>query len=229
MLFQQLSTNGLPYPMSRWEEFEDYAEDLQRSGMISVPSRSAGTSDPPAVRHRRERTADSVPTLAELGCVAALTQCFAEHIARGYAAEGHLRVAAPVVGAGEQMARGPIRMDAEVITPRQRRPSRSAPDWRSGWNDSPRSPETWGARASWPSPASWPTTAPATPASAPPADRSRPCDCCWRRPERPHRSDNLSGVKPFLLLATATTTKPPSPSTSRCCGILGWRPHSSNI
>ena len=23
MLFQQLSTNGLPYPMSRWEEFED--------------------------------------------------------------------------------------------------------------------------------------------------------------------------------------------------------------
>ncbi|MBI5027550.1 MAG: YbdK family carboxylate-amine ligase, partial [Actinobacteria bacterium] len=30
MLFQQLPTNGLPYPMSRWTEFEAYAEDRAR-------------------------------------------------------------------------------------------------------------------------------------------------------------------------------------------------------
>ncbi|MCE1175488.1 MAG: YbdK family carboxylate-amine ligase, partial [Propionibacteriales bacterium] len=36
MIFQQLPTNGLPYPMASWAEFEDYAEDLLECGMINV-------------------------------------------------------------------------------------------------------------------------------------------------------------------------------------------------
>ncbi len=123
MLFQQLSTNGLPYPMSRWEEFEDYAEDLQRSGMISVPSEIRWDVRPsPRFGTVENRTADSVPTLAELGCVAALTQCFAEHIARGYAAEATYESLPPWSVRENKWRAARYGMDAEVITPRQRRP-----------------------------------------------------------------------------------------------------------
>ena len=38
MIFQQLPTNGLPYPMDSWDEFEHYATELEDAGMISAPN-----------------------------------------------------------------------------------------------------------------------------------------------------------------------------------------------
>ncbi|MGC3994863.1 MAG: glutamate--cysteine ligase [Propionicimonas sp.] len=123
MLFQQLPTNGLPWPMSGWAEFEEYAEDLARSGMITVPGEIRWDVRPsPRFGTVENRTGDSVPTLAELGCVAALTQCFAEHASRSLAADATYESLPPWLVRENKWRAARYGMDAEVITPRRQRP-----------------------------------------------------------------------------------------------------------
>ena len=118
MLFQQLSTNGLPYPMRKWTEFEDYAEELFDSGMISTPSEIRWDVRPsPKFGTVENRTADSVPTFAELGCVAALTQCFAEYVSRSYAHDQTYESLSPWLVRENKWRAARYGMDASVITP----------------------------------------------------------------------------------------------------------------
>jgi len=122
MLFQQLPTNGLPYPMSRWTEFEAYAEELLQCGMISVPGEIRWDVRPsPRFGTVENRTGDAVPTLAELGCVAALTQCFAEHVSRTYARDQTYESLPPWLVRENKWRAARYGLDAHVITPNRLR------------------------------------------------------------------------------------------------------------
>jgi carboxylate-amine ligase len=122
MLFQQLPTNGLPYPMRTWAEFEDYAEDLLECGMINVAAEIRWDVRPsPKFGTVENRTADSVPTLAELGCVAALTQCFTEHVSRNYEQDLPLELLPPWLVRENKWRAARYGLDAEVIVPRNGR------------------------------------------------------------------------------------------------------------
>jgi glutamate---cysteine ligase / carboxylate-amine ligase len=118
LLFQQLPTNGLPYPMATWAEFEAYAEDLLDCGMINVPAEIRWDVRPsPKFGTVENRTADSVPTLAELGCVTALTQCFAEHISRSYEQDQSVERLPPWLVRENKWRAARYGMDAAVIVP----------------------------------------------------------------------------------------------------------------
>lgn len=119
MLFQQLPTNGLPYPMQNWAEFEAYADDLVACGMINVDAEIRWDVRPSAKFGTVEnRTADSVPTLAELGCVTALTQCFAEYISRSYERDQTVEQLPSWLVRENKWRAARYGMDAEVIVPK---------------------------------------------------------------------------------------------------------------
>lgn len=78
-VFEGLPTAGLPYLLSGWEEFEDFMETLISAGTISSirevwwdirPHPDFGTVE--------LRICDDLPTLREVGLVAALSQCLVE-------------------------------------------------------------------------------------------------------------------------------------------------------
>jgi carboxylate-amine ligase len=122
MLFQQLPTNGLPHPMGRWTEFEAYAEELMDCGMISVPGEIRWDVRPsPRFGTVENRTGDSVPTLAELGCLAALTQCFAEHVSRTYEQDQTYEHLSPWLVRENKWRAARYGLDADVITPNRGR------------------------------------------------------------------------------------------------------------
>jgi carboxylate-amine ligase len=122
MIFQQLPTNGLPHQMTRWSEFEAYAEELVECGMISVPGEIRWDVRPsPRFGTVENRTGDSVPTLAELGCLAALTQCFAEHISRTYEQDQTYEQLAPWLVRENKWRAARYGLDADVITPNRSR------------------------------------------------------------------------------------------------------------
>jgi glutamate---cysteine ligase / carboxylate-amine ligase len=88
-IFEGLPTAGLPYQLSGWTEFEDFMETLISAGTISSirdvwwdvrPHPDFGTVE--------VRICDGLPTLSEVGTVAALSQCLVEmfntQLDRGY-------------------------------------------------------------------------------------------------------------------------------------------------
>ena len=83
MMFQQISTNGLPFHLDSWAQFERCVADLMACGAIDEvdevrwdvrPSPKFGTIE--------TRIGDSTPTLAELAFQAALVQCLSERVVR---------------------------------------------------------------------------------------------------------------------------------------------------
>lgn len=80
LMFQQLPTAGLPFQFQEWSEFEEYAADLIKTGVIDQldeirwdlrPSPKFGTLE--------VRVCDGIPTLDEVKSIAALTHCLVEH------------------------------------------------------------------------------------------------------------------------------------------------------
>lgn len=118
MIFQQLPTNGLPYPMDSWEEFEHYATELEDAGMISAPNEIRWDVRPSTFGTVENRVLDSVPTFAELGALTALTQCLAEYMSRELD-DGRGIARLPVWFMKENKWRAArYGLDTEVITPR---------------------------------------------------------------------------------------------------------------
>lgn len=81
MLFQQVPTAGLPYPITDWEELEAYAEDMRRVGVAREfneihwdvrPSPTYGTVE--------VRVCDGPTNVTEALALAALTHCLVEHL-----------------------------------------------------------------------------------------------------------------------------------------------------
>lgn len=117
MLFQQLPTNSLPYPMSSWADFEAYAEEVYACGMASVPGEIRWDIRPsPAFGTVENRIADSVPTFAELGSLAALTQCLVEHISRSYPGGEQFETLPPWLVRENKWRAARYGLDAEIIT-----------------------------------------------------------------------------------------------------------------
>lgn len=136
MLFQQLPTNGLPHQLTRWSEFEAYAAELADLGMISVPGEIRWDVRPsPKFGTVENRTPDSVPTLAELGCLAALTQCLAEYIARDYEGDHVVEDLPPWLVRENKWRAARYGLEADVITPDRPGRVRQLRDYLREWLD----------------------------------------------------------------------------------------------
>ncbi|MCM3657158.1 glutamate--cysteine ligase [Agromyces mediolanus] len=79
LMFQQLPTAGLPYPLTDWAAYESYVEDLRRTGVIEDHSEVRWDIRPsPRWGTVEVRVCDGVSTARELGAIGALVQCLVE-------------------------------------------------------------------------------------------------------------------------------------------------------
>lgn len=83
LMFQQLPTAGLPFSFDKWEDLEQYAADMIKTGVIDTfdeirwdirPSPKFGTLE--------LRICDGLPSIREVAAIAALSQCLVEHYSR---------------------------------------------------------------------------------------------------------------------------------------------------
>lgn len=83
LIFQQLSTAGLPFHFDTWEEYESYVGDLVATGVIEEISENRWDIRPvPRFGTVEMRVCDGPSTLREVGALAALTQCLVESFSR---------------------------------------------------------------------------------------------------------------------------------------------------
>ncbi|MDY7544272.1 MULTISPECIES: glutamate--cysteine ligase [unclassified Cryobacterium] len=78
-MFQQLPTAGLPWILEDWASWEQYVEDMTRTGIIDDMTEVRWDIRPSARWGTIEiRACDGVSTATELGAIAALIQCLVE-------------------------------------------------------------------------------------------------------------------------------------------------------
>ncbi|GAA5198939.1 glutamate--cysteine ligase [Microbacterium jejuense] len=83
LVFQQLPTAGLPWPLHDWSEFEGYLDDLIGTGVMADASEVRWDIRPaPRWGTIEVRACDGMSTLPELAAVAALVQVLVEHFSR---------------------------------------------------------------------------------------------------------------------------------------------------
>ena len=81
MLFQQASTAGLPPSIHEWEEYERYIDDVVKTSIVAESSELRWDVRPsPRWGTLEVRICDAPATVAEVGAVAALTQCIVEDL-----------------------------------------------------------------------------------------------------------------------------------------------------
>jgi carboxylate-amine ligase len=88
-VFEGMPTGGLPHQLADWAEFEEYMETLIRAGAIETVREVWWDVRPhPDFGTVELRVCDGLPTLDEIGAVAALAQCLVEQfdtqLDRGY-------------------------------------------------------------------------------------------------------------------------------------------------
>ena len=82
-VFESLPTAGLPYQLADWDEFEVYMETLISAGAIDSISEVWWDIRPhPDFGTVELRICDGIPTLDEIGAVAAIAQCLVEQFDR---------------------------------------------------------------------------------------------------------------------------------------------------
>ncbi|WP_439592524.1 glutamate--cysteine ligase [Microbacterium sp.] len=83
LVFQQLPTAGLPWPLRDWAEFETYLDGMVRTGVIADASEVRWDIRPaPRWGTIEVRACDGMSTLPELAAVASLVQVLVEHFSR---------------------------------------------------------------------------------------------------------------------------------------------------
>ncbi|MGC5171082.1 glutamate--cysteine ligase [Micromonospora sp. DT81.3] len=83
LVFQQLPTAGLPWPLQSWSEFEGYLDDMVRTGVMADASEVRWDIRPaPRWGTIEVRACDGMSTLPELAAVASLVQVLVEHFSR---------------------------------------------------------------------------------------------------------------------------------------------------
>lgn len=83
LVFQQLPTAGLPWPLHDWSQFEGYLDDMVATGVMADASEVRWDIRPaPRWGTIEIRACDGMSTLPELAAVAALTQVLVEHFSR---------------------------------------------------------------------------------------------------------------------------------------------------
>ncbi|MCW2852914.1 MAG: glutamate--cysteine ligase, partial [Nocardioides sp.] len=82
-VFEQLPTAGLPYQLSGWPAFEDYMETQIKTGTIASIKEVWWDIRPhPTYGTVELRVCDGLPTLHEVGMVAAIGQCLVDTLDR---------------------------------------------------------------------------------------------------------------------------------------------------
>lgn len=83
LVFQQLPTAGLPWPLDDWAQFEDYLDDMARTGVMADASEVRWDIRPaPRWGTIEVRACDGMSTLPELAAVASLVQTLVEQFSR---------------------------------------------------------------------------------------------------------------------------------------------------
>nr|WP_194422363.1 glutamate--cysteine ligase [Microbacterium sp. A18JL241] len=83
LVFQQLPTAGLPWPLQTWADFERYLDDMVRTGVMADATEVRWDIRPaPRWGTIEVRACDGLSTLAELASVASLVQVLVEHFSR---------------------------------------------------------------------------------------------------------------------------------------------------
>ncbi|WP_417511750.1 glutamate--cysteine ligase [Microbacterium sp.] len=83
LVFQQLPTAGLPWPLHSWADFEGYLEDMVHTGVMADASEVRWDIRPaPRWGTIEVRACDGLSTLTELATVGAFVQVLVEHFSR---------------------------------------------------------------------------------------------------------------------------------------------------
>ncbi len=83
LVFQQLPTAGLPWPLRDWSEYESYLADMVRTGVMADATEVRWDIRPaPRWGTIEIRACDGLSTLPELAALAALVQVLVEHLSR---------------------------------------------------------------------------------------------------------------------------------------------------
>ncbi|GAA3904718.1 glutamate--cysteine ligase [Microbacterium invictum] len=83
LVFQQLPTAGLPWPLQDWAEFEGYLDDMVTTGVMADATEVRWDIRPaPRWGTIEVRACDGMSTLPELAAVASLVQVLVEHFSR---------------------------------------------------------------------------------------------------------------------------------------------------
>ncbi|KRB38066.1 UNVERIFIED_CONTAM: glutamate--cysteine ligase [Microbacterium sp. SLM126] len=83
LVFQQLPTAGLPWPLEDWAQFESYLDDLVGTGVMEDSTEVRWDIRPaPRWGTIEVRACDGMSTLPELAAIAALVQVLVEHFSR---------------------------------------------------------------------------------------------------------------------------------------------------
>ncbi|MCR2763667.1 glutamate--cysteine ligase [Microbacterium sp. zg.B48] len=83
LVFQQLPTAGLPWPLQDWAQFEAYLHDMVTTGVIADATEVRWDIRPaPRWGTIEVRACDGMSTLPELAAVASLVQVLVEHFSR---------------------------------------------------------------------------------------------------------------------------------------------------
>lgn len=116
LMFQQLPTAGLPWQFGTWANYEQYVDDLVKTGIVNDytevrwdirPSPHWGTIE--------MRACDGLSTAQEIGAVAALIQCVVEHMSRRLDAGDDLPTLQPWFVRENKWRAARYGMDAEII------------------------------------------------------------------------------------------------------------------
>lgn len=83
LVFQQLPTAGLPWPLQTWAQYEGYLDDMVRTGVMADATEVRWDIRPaPRWGTIEVRACDGMSTLPELAAVAAFTQSLVEKFSR---------------------------------------------------------------------------------------------------------------------------------------------------
>ncbi|MFT3799318.1 glutamate--cysteine ligase [Microbacterium sp.] len=116
LVFQQLPTAGLPWPLTDWSQYESYLDDMVRTGVMADATEVRWDIRPaPHWGTIEVRACDGMSTLPELAAVAALVQVLVEHYSRELDAGRRLPTLQPWFTRENKWRAARYGLDAEVI------------------------------------------------------------------------------------------------------------------
>ena len=116
LMFQQLPTAGLPYQFGSWANYEEYVDDLIRTGVISDHSEVRWDIRPsPKWGTVEMRACDGLSSPEEIGAVAAFIQCLVDDMSERLDAGEDLPTMQPWYVRENKWRAARYGMEAEII------------------------------------------------------------------------------------------------------------------
>lgn len=116
LMFQQLPTAGLPPQFGAWANYEEYVDDMMRTGIIDDHTEVRWDIRPsPQWGTLEMRACDGLSSAEEIGAVAALIQCLVEHLSSRLDAGEALPTMQPWYVRENKWRAARYGLDAEII------------------------------------------------------------------------------------------------------------------